>query len=187
MVEKSKKVRSDRGGEYLLLNKFCEKEGIIHEVTPPYSPESNGVAERKNRTLKEMMNAMLVSSAAPNNLWGEALLSACFVQNRIPHKKTQKTPYDLWKGFVPNLNYLKVWGCLAKVLLPDLKKRKIGSKTSDCMFIGYAQQSAAYLFLVLKSDILDRNTIVETKDAEFFENVYESNGCTRGGVNCATK
>ena len=51
-----------------MLNDFCEKEGIIHEVTPPYSPESNGVAERKNRTLKEMMNAMLVSSAAPNNL-----------------------------------------------------------------------------------------------------------------------
>ena len=118
------------------------------------------------------MNAMLVSSAAPNNLWGEALLSACFLQNRIPHKKTQKTPYELWKGFVPNLNYLKVWGCLAKVLLPDFKKRKIGSKTSDCLFIGYAQQSVAYRFLVLKSDILDRNTIVETKDAEFFENVY---------------
>ena len=166
---KIKRVRSDRGGEYLLLNKFCEKEGIIHEVTPPYSPESNGVAERKNRTLKEMMNAMLVSSAAPNNLWGEALLSACFLQNRIPHKKTQKTPYELWKGFVPNLQYLKVWGCLAKVLLPDFKKRKIGSKTSDCMFIGYAQQSSAYRFLVLKSDILDHNTIVETKDAEFLK------------------
>ena len=107
-----------------------------------------------------MMNAMLVSSAAPNNLWGEALLSACFLQNRIPHKKTQKTPYELWKGSVPNLNYLKVWGCLAKVLLPDFKKRKIGSKTSDCLFIGYAKQSAGYHFLVLKSDILDRNMIV---------------------------
>ena len=92
---KIKRVRSDRGGEYLLLNNFCEKEGIIHEVTPPYSPESNGVAERKNRTFKEMMNAMLVSSAAPNNLWGEALLSACFIQNRIPHKNTDKTPYEL--------------------------------------------------------------------------------------------
>ena len=62
-----------------------------------------------------------------------------------------------------------MWLCLSKVLLPDLKKRKIGSKTSDCLFIGYAQQSSAYRFLVLESDILDRNTIVETKDAEFFE------------------
>ena len=55
---KIKRRRSDRGGEYIFLNDFCEKEGIIHEVTPPYSPESNAVAERKNRTLKEMMNAL---------------------------------------------------------------------------------------------------------------------------------
>ena len=80
---KIKRVRSDRGGEYTLFNEYCEKEGIIHEVTPPYSPQSNGVAERKNRTLKEMMNSMLVSSSAPENLWGEALLTAYFLQNRI--------------------------------------------------------------------------------------------------------
>src|SRR5262249_29873482 len=47
-----KRVRSDRGGEYVLFNDFCEKEGIIHEVTPPYSPQSNGIAKRKNMTLK---------------------------------------------------------------------------------------------------------------------------------------
>ena len=66
---KIKRLRSDRGGEYTLFNEFCEKEGIIHEVTPLYSFESNGVAERKNKTLKEMMSALLVSSSAPNNLW----------------------------------------------------------------------------------------------------------------------
>ena len=65
-----------------------------------------------------------------------------------------------------------MWGCLAKVMLPDPKKRKIGTKTSDCMFIGYAEHSAAYRFLVLKSDVLDCNTIVETKNAEFFEHIY---------------
>ena len=107
MVEKSKELgRIEEDNIYYKI--ICEKEGIIHEVTPPYSPESNGVAERKNRTLKEMMNAMLVSSAAPNNLWGETILSACFLQNRLPHKKTKKTPYELWKGFKPNLSYLKV-------------------------------------------------------------------------------
>lgn len=66
--KKIKRIRSDRGGEYLSLDNFCEQEGIIHEITPPYSPESNGVVERKNRTLKEMMNSMLVSSHAPDNL-----------------------------------------------------------------------------------------------------------------------
>ena len=122
---KIKRIRSDRGGEYIPLNNYCEKEGIIHEVTPPYSPKSNGVAERKNRTLKKMMNSLLVSASAPNNLWDEAILSACHLQNRIPYKKTSKTLYELWKGHEPNLKYLKVWGCLAKVMLPDPKKRKI--------------------------------------------------------------
>ena len=170
--KKIKRIRSDRGGEYVLFNDFCVKEGIIHEVTPPYSPESNGVAERKNRTLNEMMNVMLISSSAPDNLWGEALLTACFLQNRIPHKKTGKTPYELWKGYQPNLKYLRVWGCLAKVMLPDPKKRKIGSKTSDCMFLGYVEHSDAYRFLVLKSDVIEHNTIVETKNVEVFEHIF---------------
>ena len=142
-------------------------------MTPPYSPESNGVAERKNRTLKEMMNSLLVSASAPNNLCGEAILYACHLQNRIPYKKTGKTPYELWKGHEPNLKYLKVWGSLAKVMLPDPKKRKIGSKTSDYMFIEYASNSAAYRFLVLKNDVLESNAIIETKKkAEFFEHIF---------------
>ena len=60
---KIKRIKSDRGGEYIHLNDYCEKEGIIHEVTPPYSPESNEVVERNNRTLKEMMNSLLVSAS----------------------------------------------------------------------------------------------------------------------------
>ena len=124
--KKIKRIRSDRGGEYIPSNDYCEKEGIIHEVTPPYSLESNGVAEINNRILKEMMNSLLVSASTPNNLWGEAILSACHLQNIIPYKKTGKTPYELWKSHAPNLKYLKVWGCLAKVMLPNPKKRTIG-------------------------------------------------------------
>jgi len=75
--KKIKRIRSYRGGEYVLFNEYCVRECIIHEVTPPYSLESNGVAERNN-TIKEMMNAMFISSSAPDNLWGEALLTACF-------------------------------------------------------------------------------------------------------------
>ena len=122
LSKKIKRLRSDRGGEYEFnpFNTFCEEHGIIHETTPPYSLESNGVVERKNRTLKEIMNAMLVSSGASLNFWGggEAIFSVCHIQNRIPYKKTSKTPYELWKGYTPNIGYLKVWGCLEKVLLP---------------------------------------------------------------------
>ena len=107
---KIKRIRSDRGGKYILLNDYCEKEGTIHEVTPSYSPESNGVGERKNKTLKKMMNSLLVSASALDNLWGKAILSTCHLHNRIPYKKTSRTPYELWKGHTPNLKYLKVWG-----------------------------------------------------------------------------
>ena len=65
---KIKRIRSDRGGEYVLLDAYYKNEGKIHEITPLYSPESNGVTKRKIRTLKEMMNYMLVSSSALNNL-----------------------------------------------------------------------------------------------------------------------
>ena len=75
LSKKIKRLRFDRGGEHESnpFNTFCEEHGIIHETTHPYSLESNGVAERKNRTLKEMMNVMLVSSRASLNLWGETI------------------------------------------------------------------------------------------------------------------
>ena len=101
-----------------------------------------------------MMNSLLVSASTLYNFWGEARLSTCHLHNRVSYKKTGRTPYELWKGHAPNIKYLKVWGYLAKVMLPDLKKRKIGSKTYDCMFIGYVNNNASYKFLVLKSDVL---------------------------------
>ena len=71
LSKKIKVLRSDRGGEYdTPFNLFCSEHGIIHQTTAPYSPQSNGVAEWKNRTLKEMMNAMLISSGLPQNMWG---------------------------------------------------------------------------------------------------------------------
>ena len=72
-----------------------------------------------------MMNYLPVSASALDNLWGKAILSACHLHNRILYKKIGRTPYELWKGQAPTLKYLKVWGCLAKVMLPDPKKMKI--------------------------------------------------------------
>ena len=87
--------------------------GIIHETTAPYSLASNGVVEKKNRTLIELTNAILIKSGAPLHFWGEAILTACHVLNRVPHKKSHTTPFEMWKGHKPNLGYLRVWGCLA--------------------------------------------------------------------------
>ena len=104
-----------------------------------------------------MTNAMLVSSGLSSNMWGEAILSAC---------------HELWEGRKPNLEYLKVWGCLAKVMLPEPKRRKLGSRTCDCVFISYACNSLCYRFLVIKSDILESYTIIESENAIFFEHVF---------------
>uniref|UniRef100_A0A2N9F9L9 Integrase catalytic domain-containing protein n=1 Tax=Fagus sylvatica TaxID=28930 RepID=A0A2N9F9L9_FAGSY len=173
--KKIKVLRSDRGGEYESpFGEFCSQHGIVHQTTAPYSPQQNGVAERKNRTLKEMMNAMLISSGLPQNLWGEAILSANYILNKLPQKKLDKTPYELWKGRTPSYQFLKVWGCLAKVAVPIPKKVKIGPKTVDCVFIGYAHNSSAYRFLIHKSDIPDMhvNTIIESRNASFFEEIF---------------
>lgn len=171
-----KRLRSDRGGEYTsnIFQKICQDSGIIHEVTAPYSPQSNGIAERKNRTLGDMINAMLGSSGLPNFMWGEALYTACHVLNRVPMKARDKSPYELWKGRKTSLKYLKVWGCLAKVLVPEHKRKKLGPKTVDGIFLGYAHNSFAYRFLIIKSEIpgIDVNTIIELRDATFFEDIF---------------
>lgn len=92
----------------------------------------------------------------------------------MPHKKTHNIPYELWKGHKPNYKYLKVWGCLTKVAIPKPKRTKLGPKTIDCVFIGYAHNSSAYRFLVHKSEVpdIDANTIIESRDAIFFENIF---------------
>ena len=91
--KKIKIIRSDRGGEYEFpFKEICTEFGIAHQMTAPYTPQSNGVAERKNRSLKETMNALLNSFGLPQNLWGEAILTANFILNRVPPKRHNKLP-----------------------------------------------------------------------------------------------
>ena len=86
---KIKILRSDRGGEYFPNDffTFCEEHGIIHQSSAPYTPQQNGLAGRKNRTLVDMVNDMILNAGLPFNLWGEALLTACHVHNRVHSKK----------------------------------------------------------------------------------------------------
>ncbi|KAL2230679.1 UNVERIFIED_CONTAM: Retrovirus-related Pol polyprotein from transposon TNT 1-94 [Sesamum indicum] len=174
--KKLKRLRSDRGGEYesSKFNEYCQTFGIIHEETPPYSPSSNGMAERKNRTFKDMINSLLLTSGLPKYLWGEALNTACHILNRVPLKHNTSTPFELWKGRKPSLKYFRVWGCLAKVLVPEHKRKKLGPKTVDVVFLGYVETSYALRFLVIKSEIpgIEVNTIVECRDAVFLEDVF---------------
>ena len=85
--------RSDRGGEYSDPT-YSKTTRIVHEVTAPYTPQQSGVVERKNRVLTEMVNAMLSNSGLAHGFWGEALLTAYYVLNRILNKRSKSTPYE---------------------------------------------------------------------------------------------
>jgi hypothetical protein len=98
------------------------------------------------------------------------MLTSRHVLNRVPNKNKDQTLYEMWIGRKPSLSHLRTWGCLAKVNVPIPKKRKLGPKTADCVFLGYAQRSIAYRFLVVKSDVPDMHvdTIMKSRDATFF-------------------
>jgi hypothetical protein len=81
----------------------------------PYSPQSNVVVEWKNRILMDLVNAMLDCSGLSKSWWGEAILTACFVINRVPSSNGEITPYEGWKGRKHALGFLCAWSCLAKV------------------------------------------------------------------------
>nr|KAJ0217072.1 hypothetical protein LSAT_V11C300142760 [Lactuca sativa] len=123
-------LHTDRGGEYY-DPAYHESTGIIHQTTTTYTPQQNGVAERKNRTLKEMVNFMLLYSGLSEGFWGEAMLTACYILNRTPNKRSKTTPYELWCKNVQNLSYVKVWGCRAVVRLTEPKRKTLGEIVID--------------------------------------------------------
>jgi transposase InsO family protein len=176
LERKIKRLRSDRGGEYFsnAFDEFCVERGIVHERTPLYSPQSNGIVERKNRTLTELVNAMLDTVGLSKEWWGEAILTACHVLNKVPMKDKEITPFQEWEKKRLNLFYLRTWGCLAKVNVPINKKRKLGPQTVDCVFLGYAFHSVGYRFLIIKSEVphMHVGTIMESRDATFFETEF---------------
>ena len=133
------------------------------------------MAERKNRTLKEMVNSMMSYSGLAEGFWGEAILTACYLLNRVPCKRNKVTPYELWHGHPPELSYLRVWGCRAVVRATDPKRKTLGEKGFDSIFIGYAENSKCYRFYVIEpNDLVPIHTVVESRDAIFDETRFSS-------------
>ncbi|GJS65451.1 retrotransposon protein, putative, ty1-copia subclass [Tanacetum coccineum] len=98
-----------RGGEYISqeFKDYLKANGIVQQLTPPYTPQHNGVSERRNRTLLDMVRSMMNLTTLPLSFWDYALESATRILNMVPTKKVDKTPYELRYGKVPNLSYLK--------------------------------------------------------------------------------
>jgi len=124
-----KVIRSDRGGEYVNenLHNFFKSEGIISQFTVPYTPQQNGVTERKNRYLVEMTKSMLIDSKLLNKYWGEAISTAKYLQNILPTAGEITTPYERWEGVQPNVTHIRQFGCKAYSVIPA---KKDGSSTT---------------------------------------------------------
>ncbi|GKC71633.1 putative ribonuclease H-like domain-containing protein [Tanacetum coccineum] len=139
--QRVKVIRCDNGTEFKNkeMNQFCERKGIKREFSIARTPQQNGVAERKNRTLIEAARTMLADSKLPTTFWVEAVNTACYVQNRVlvtkPHNKT---PYELFFGRKPALGFMRPFGCPVRILNTIDHLGKFDGKTDEGFFVGYS-------------------------------------------------
>ncbi|KAL0405493.1 UNVERIFIED_CONTAM: hypothetical protein Slati_3863200 [Sesamum latifolium] len=163
---KIKALRSDRGGEYLsgeFIN-YLKENGILSQWTPPRTPQLNGVAERRNRTLLDMVRSMMSFTELPPFFWGYALETATKLLNVAPSKSVPQTPYEIWHGKPASYKYLRVWGSLAYV--KRLVGDKLDSRSSLYKFIGYSKETAGYYFYdpAEQKIFISRNAMFLEKD-----------------------
>jgi hypothetical protein len=140
-------VRSDNGTEFKNTNieEYLDEEGIGHEFSVPYTPQQNGIVERKNRTLIEAARTMLDEYKTSDSFWAEAINTACHAINRLYlHKLRHKTSYELLTGKNPNVSYFRVFGCKCFILNKKPKSSKLAPKVDEGIFLGYASNAHGY-------------------------------------------
>lgn len=142
-----KVLRTYRGGEYCSheFANFCETHGIKRQLTTAYTPQENGVCERKNRTIMNMVRSILSRSCIPKSFWPEAVNWSIHVLNRSPTLVVQNmTTEEAWSGRKPAVHYFRVFGCIAYAHIADHKRKKLDSKGEKCIFLGVSDASKAY-------------------------------------------
>jgi hypothetical protein len=134
-------IRDDEGGEFMSneMKQYCIDHGIERQHTVRNRPQQNGDVERANRTIAELVTAMLVEANLPVQFWWHALMSAIHVDNRCPTSALDGnlTPYEVWHGRKPDVSHLRVWGCLAYVHVQKDKRKSLQSHMKKCIFVGY--------------------------------------------------
>ncbi|RVX10077.1 Retrovirus-related Pol polyprotein from transposon TNT 1-94 [Vitis vinifera] len=158
LSKKIKAIRSDRGGEYYgrydgsgeqrrgPFAKYLMECGIVPQYTMPGTPSQNGVVERRNRTLKDMVRI--------------------YILNRVPSKAVAKTPYELWTSKKPSIRHLHVWGCPAEARPYKPNEKKLDSRIVSCYFVGYSERSRGFKFYDPST-----RSFFEMGNAKFIEDV----------------
>ncbi|KAK8685931.1 hypothetical protein V6N13_124962 [Hibiscus sabdariffa] len=175
--ESIKALRSDRGGEYLSqdFDELLKECGIVSQLTPPGTPQWNGVSKRRSRTLLDMVQSMMSHSDLLVSFWGHALETAAFTLNRVPSKSVQKTPYEIWTGKRPSMSFMKIWGCQAYV--KHQMSTKLEPRSLKCIFVGYPKETKEYYFFNPKE-----NKVFVARTGDFLEKEFLSSKRDRRNI-----
>jgi hypothetical protein len=142
-----KKIRSDNGTEFKnsQIEGFLEEEGIKHEFSSPYTPQQNGVVERKNRTLLDMARTILDQYKTPDRFWAKAINTACYSINWLYLLRIlKKTSYELLTVKKPNVSYFRVFGSKCFILIKRGRNSKFAPKAVEGFLLGYDSNTRAY-------------------------------------------
>ncbi|XP_013624332.1 PREDICTED: uncharacterized protein LOC106330407 [Brassica oleracea var. oleracea] len=158
---------SDNGGEYTstAFKHHLAKHGIIHQTSCSYTPQQNGVAEKKNHHLMEVGRSMMFHINVPKRFWGDAVVSACYLINRIPTKVLQDISlFQVLNKIKPPIDHLRLFGCVCYVLIPGEHRNKLEAKSVKGMFIGYTHAQKGY-----KCYMPESRRVMVSRDVKFVE------------------
>ncbi|KAJ0830242.1 putative RNA-directed DNA polymerase [Helianthus annuus] len=167
--KKIKVIRSDNGTEFVnnQMNMFCKNRGILHQTSCAYTPQQNGVVERKHRHLLNTARALMFQSNLPLKYWSDCVLTAVYLINRLPSSVLNgRSPYEVVYGFKPSLAHLRNFGCLCfSTILSE--SDKFAYHADKCVLIGYSNVKKGYKLLCL-----DNRKVYFSRDVKFYESVY---------------
>lgn len=171
MVEKEtglpiKCLRTDRGGKFnsIKFNQFCKMHGIQRQLTTAYTPQQNGVAERKNRTVMNLVRSMLSGKRIPKTFWAEAVRLVVYVMNRSPTVAVDKmTLEEAWSGKMSSMDHFRIFECIGHVHVPDAKRTKLEDKSMKCVLFGVSSESKGYRLYDPTTDkiVVSRDVVFE--------------------------
>ncbi|GMJ01569.1 hypothetical protein HRI_003826100 [Hibiscus trionum] len=164
-----RKIRSDNGHEFFTNESasFFQDSGTDHQSSCVYTPQQNGVAERKHRHLLEVARALKFHSNVPTKFWGYCVNTACYLINYLPSAVLKwKCPFEVLYNRLPDFSRLRVFGCLAYATTPNYSD-KFAPKAVVSVFMGYSLSQKGYILFSLES-----KAFFVSRDVVFHENVF---------------
>ena len=159
-------LRYDKGEEFTSkkFEIFCNDGGIKRQTSTPRTPPQNGIVERRNRSIMDYARTLMMEKNVNLKYWREVVRTTIYTLNRVQVKKgTHLTPFELWQGYSPNVNYFNLFGSKSYIL-KDVRNDNLDAKSEEGIFLGYSTRSKSYKCLNINT-----NNIVESANVKFDE------------------